>query len=148
MIKIPNFGEFEIKYILIDYNGTIADGGKLLDVKERLRKIDYEIIIITGDTYGDVRKQLENYPVRCELAYTADEKLTFINSLNPKNCIAIGNGSIDYKMLKAAAVGISVLGSEGVSSKAILNADILVKSFDHALDLIEYPNKLIATLKE
>lgn len=148
MIKIPNYGTIDAKYLLIDYNGTIAKDGQMFDLIERLEKLDLEVIIITGDTYGNVRKLLEPYQLECAIAYTAHEKEDYILKKGPDQCIAIGNGSIDYKMLKHAALGIAVLEDEGVSTKAVLNADILVKSIDHALGLIEHPKRLIATLKE
>lgn len=150
MIHIPNIGSFDIHSILLDYNGTIAKSGQPLDIKERLVQLSkiYKIYVITGDTYGAVREQLKDYPVECIIAYTADEKEAFIETVHPENCIAIGNGNIDHKMLKKAALGIAVLEDEGVSAKAIQNSDLLVKSIDHAFDMIDDPKKLIATLKE
>lgn len=148
MIKIPNFGHIDAKYLLIDFNGTIAKDGKMFNVIERLLNLDLEVIIITGDTYGNVRKLLEPYPIECAIAYTAIEKENYILEKGPDKCIAIGNGNIDYKMLKHAAIGIAILEDEGVSTKAILNADLLVKSINDALGLIENPKRLIATLKE
>ena len=77
-----------------------------------------------------------------------DSKLEFLNTLDAKQCIAIGNGNIDAKMLKHAAIGIAVLGDEGLSKKAFENSDIVVKSIEDAFNLILDPKKIIATLRE
>jgi soluble P-type ATPase len=62
--------------------------------------------------------------------------------------VAIGNGNNDQIILKEAALGIAVLGDEGVAASAMKSADIVVKSIHNALDLFLKPKRLIATLKE
>lgn len=149
-IKIPNYGEFDIQHIIIDYNGTIAVDGKPLEILEQLQLLSeyLNVYILTGDTYGDVTKQLADASLQLKIAATKADKEAFIIELGPTTCIAIGNGNIDALMLKRAAIGIAVLGPEGCSSQAIINADMLVTSIEDAISLITNKNRLIAGLKE
>jgi soluble P-type ATPase len=75
-------------------------------------------------------------------------KLDFLKTLNLEMTVAIGNGSNDQLILKEAALGIAVLGDEGVSVPAIKSGDIVVKNIQNALDLLLKPKRIIATLKE
>jgi soluble P-type ATPase len=50
-------------------------------------------------------------------------------------------------MLEEAALGIAVLGPEGLAVPALLAADVLVASIEDALDLLLNPRRLIATLR-
>jgi len=59
----------------------------------------------------------------------------------------VGNGANDVAMLQAAALGIAVLGPEGMAAAAIPAADVLVGSIHDALDLLSEPRRLIATLR-
>jgi soluble P-type ATPase len=50
-------------------------------------------------------------------------------------------------MLKQSAIGIGIIGSEGMASSLVQSADILVKSIFDAVDLVNNKNSLIATLR-
>jgi len=150
-IDIPGVLSFDLKHVFIDYNGTVAHEGNLLPgILKQIETLSsfYKLHILTGDTYGTVRTLLTDESIDVILAYTAKEKLSVIKGFNPSECICIGNGSIDALMLKESAVGICVIGKEGCSSKAILNADIVVNNIFDAFSIISHPNQLIATLKE
>jgi soluble P-type ATPase len=71
-----------------------------------------------------------------------------LESLDPTRTVAIGNGNNDHLILKEAALGIAVLGEEGMSVLAMKDADIVVKDISNALDLFLKPKRLIATLRE
>jgi len=62
--------------------------------------------------------------------------------------VAIGNGANDAAMLQEAALGIAVLGPEGLAAEALLAADVVVASIEDALDLLLRPHRLVATLRE
>ena len=51
-------------------------------------------------------------------------------------------------MLQEAALGIAVLGPEGLAAEALLAADVVVASIEDALDLLLRPHRLVATLRE
>jgi len=152
-LSIQNFGEIDIKYLVFDYNGTIAIDGKLIkNVAENLKKLsnEFEIYVITSDTHGSAVKNLQNLPVKIKIL-TSDnhtkEKEEFVNSLNASNVIAIGNGNNDSLMLKAAKIGVCIIQEEGASSKALVNSDIILKNIDDFFEMINKPKRLIATLR-
>lgn len=58
---------------------------------------------------------------------------------------AVGNGANDAAMLREAALGIAVLGPEGLAAEALLAADVLVRDVRDALDLLLQPERLVAT---
>jgi soluble P-type ATPase len=122
-------------------------------VKEKIKSLSdkAKIYILTADTQGTANKEISNMGV--ELLKVSGEdstevKLRVLESLDPTSTVAIGNGNNDQLILKEAALGIAVLGDEGLSVFAIKNADIVVKNVSDALDLFLRPKRLIATLRE
>ena len=54
-IEIPGYKTLDLKYLLLDYNGTIAVDGRLSDsVKELIQEVskELEIFVLTADTHG------------------------------------------------------------------------------------------------
>lgn len=153
-IDIPGWGNIEIENLVLDLNGTIATDGKIpLEVKERINNLSdkVKIYILTVDTQGTASE--ESSDMSLELLKVSEEgstegKLRVVESLDPSRTVAIGNGSNDHLMLKEAALGIAVLGDEGISASAMKNADVVVKNISDALDLFLKPKRLIATLRE
>ncbi len=150
-LVIPGVRTFNIKNIFIDYNGTIACDGVLhkgLIKQLELLALEFNVFILTGDTFGTVQDTFNNTAIEVILAYTALDKLMAVKKRHPDDSIAIGNGSIDYKMFDAVGISFCVVGREGASYKAISHADIIVTEFEHVLEMIKQPKKIIATLKE
>lgn len=61
-IEIPGFADLDISTVCTDYTGTLSLKGELIHgVKQRLRRLakKVDIYVITSDTRGTVRKQLE-----------------------------------------------------------------------------------------
>jgi len=153
-IEIPGWGNMDIENIVIDLNGTIATDGRIPpDVKEKMKPLAKiaKIYILTADTQGTANEEASGMNV--ELIKIPDEsskngKVEFLKTLDLELTVAIGNGNNDQLILKEAALGIAVLGDEGVSVSAMKSADIMVKSIHDALDLLLKPKRLIATLKE
>lgn len=152
-IGIPGFGEIELKNLVSDYSGTLSVDGFLLDgVKDRLNRLSQsiDIHVVTADTHGKVKSQLEG--VNCKLTLLSGEdqdvqKMRYVERLDADSVVAIGNGNNDRKMLSRAAIGIAVCMNEGASIDAIKAATILVSSPLDALDLLIYPDRLKATLR-
>jgi soluble P-type ATPase len=144
-----NHQSFDLKYLILDYNGTLACGGKLLDLRSFFKELSkvFKIFILTGNTFSNLKDDqvLENI----EIVITADSqaKKQFVESLGGKNCLAIGNGNIDVLMFEASALSIAVLGCEGCSTKALLQSDLITNSIEDALSILLEPKKLIATLR-
>ena len=153
-IDIPGWGNLGIENIVIDLNGTIAMDGKIpLEVKERINRLSQQvnIHILTADTQGTATQEVRD--IRVALIKISEEKskeakFESLKNLNPESTVVIGNGSNDQLILKEAALGIIVLGDEGMSISAMKNADIVVKDVSNALDLFLKPKRLIATLRE
>ena len=152
-IEIPNYKKMTITDIVCDYNGTIAkDGIVLPEIKEIFRRLsgDFTLYVITADTFGSVKAQLEGYGVQIKVLTSGDhtkEKAEFITELGADQCAALGNGNNDSAMLESAAVGIAVLGDEGCSRETMMRADLMVRSSADALALFLEPKRLIATLR-
>ncbi len=153
-ISIPGWGDMEIDNIVLDLNGTTATDGRIpSEVKEKINSLSHaaKIYLLTADTQGTASE--ESSDVNAELLKvsekdSADVKRRVMESLDPTRAVAIGNGNNDHLILKEAALGIAVLGDEGLSVPAIKNADIVVKDICDALDLFLKPKRLIATLRE
>jgi soluble P-type ATPase len=153
-IDIPGWGSVDIENIVIDLNGTIATDGRVpLEVKEKIDSLSNlaKIYILTADTQGTANEEISG--VKAELIKIPEEdskqgKFDFLKTLNLEMTVAIGNGGNDQLILKEAALGIAVLGDEGVSVSAIKSADLVVKTIHNALDLFLKPKRLMATLRE
>jgi len=153
-IDIEGWGNINIGNIVIDLNGTIATDGKIpIEVKEKINSLakKVKIYVLTADTQGTADEEISGINgelIKLQGGDIKKEKFEFLKTLDLETTVAIGNGSNDQLILKEAALGISVLGEEGVSVSAIKNADIVVKNILNALDLFLKPKRLIATLRE
>ena len=153
-IKIPGYKTLNIQHLVLDFNGTIAKRGKLIEgVKEKLDKISgiIEVHILTADTFGTVRDEFSGNEINIEIIdenqRSIDYKKEFIKSLGKESVIAIGNGNNDSKMLKTAELGIAIIGGEGAAINSLWNAEVAVNSIMDALNLITNKKGLIATLR-
>jgi soluble P-type ATPase len=153
-IDIPGWGNIEIENIVLDLNGTIATDGKIpSEVKEKINSLSKKtkLYILTADTQGTASVEISDMEVelvKVSEKDSAEVKLRVLESLDPTSTVAIGNGNNDHLILKEAALGIAVLGDEGISVSTMKNADIVVKNISDALDLFLKPKRLIATLRE
>ncbi len=156
-LAIPGRGSYEIHHLVLDVNGTVAVGGQLIDrVPERLAEIQktgVQVHWITADTRGrqtDLDHAMGFPAHRLSPTTGLDEgqqKALFVESLGARQVIAIGNGTNDTPMLRAAAIGIAVLGPEGLSTAALLSSDLIAPGIHEALDLLVDPARLVATLR-
>ena len=152
-INIPGFGELTLNYALIDFNGTLAVDGKLIEgIAKPLNALaeELEVHILTGDGMGTAKAELADIHCKLTIVPAANQglsKQTYLHQLNSKETVAIGNGRNDGYMLKESALGIVVLGNEGASTEAIHAADVMVPSIFVALDLLHHHHRLRATLR-
>ena len=152
-IGIPGFGELRLNHLIMDYNGTLACDGILIDgIGKRLEQLreQLQIHVITADTFGKVREEMEGLPV--EIVVLPQEKqdegkLAFIENLGVEGAVCIGNGRNDRLMLKGAALGISVMEGEGTASVNLTAGDVVCSGILDALDLLRNPLRLTATLR-
>ncbi len=142
-----------IKHIVLDYNGTIAKDGVLKEEVKILLPIlaqTYTLHVITADTFGTVKNELKEYALHVKVLESDNhtlEKEAYISALHGNECVAIGNGNNDMKMLQKVKIGICLIGDEGCSTKSLLASDIVCKSITEALELFLYPKRLTATLR-
>jgi P-type E1-E2 ATPase len=156
-IIIPGHGTYRLAHLVLDVNGTIAAGGRLIEgIPERLealRQAGLQVHWITADTRGRqaaLDRELGGEAVRISAdtaAGEAEQKAVFVQRLGSEAVVAVGNGANDAAMLAEAALGIAVLGPEGLALEALLAADLVTPDIHAALDLLLDPQRLVATLR-
>jgi soluble P-type ATPase len=152
-INVSGYRDLSLRHVVLDYNGTLARDGRLLDgVSASLSKVGecLELHVVTADTFGLVRSGMKG--IRCRLSVLTQEsqaeaKRQYVRNLGSSQTVAIGNGRNDQLMIKETALGIAVLGKEGTAVETILAADIVCASVLEALELLLNPKRLIATLR-
>lgn len=153
-VDIPGQGQYTYEHLVLDFNGTIAYDGKLIDgVEKRLTTLakDLMIYVITADTNGSVINQCYDLPVNVQIIAKdnqLEEKKAFIKKLDSRGTIGMGNGVNDQYMLEEANLSIAVIGSEGCATSTLVKSDIVVQNILDGLDLILNHNRLIATLRK
>lgn len=153
-IEIPGLTKLSLDNLVLDYNGTLARDGKLIEgVPERLARLNptLRVHVLTGDTFGTARIGLAG--IECTLKVLghsgqSEAKRRYVESIGASATVAIGNGNNDRAMLDSANLGIAVLQEEGVMTTSVLSADILVRHVHDALDLLLSPNRLVATMRD
>jgi P-type E1-E2 ATPase len=153
-ISIPGWGELNIEYLVVDYNGTCALDGKMQEsAKDMLEKISryVKVFIVTSDSYGNIDSEgntIDFSIIKVGKEESGKDKGKIIRELGPEKVAAIGNGANDAIMLREAALGIGVIGEEGISSSLIKEADIIVNDIVDAIGLVLHPERLLATLRD
>lgn len=140
----------ELQHAVFDVNGTLAvDGNAIPGVAERLKTISSQLSIhlVTSGTHGSIPELERTLGFPLHLILKGDEKMRYVQQLGAANVIAFGNGVNDNTMLRLATIGVAILTPEGVATKVLQGADIIVYGPTNALDLLLKPNRLIATLR-
>ena len=151
--SIPGHKDLKLEHLVLDYNGTMACDGVILDgVAEALAQLagDLQIHVVTADTFGKAAAQLEGCPCRLVVLPTDKQdagKLAYVRCLGSDSTAAIGNGRNDRLMLKEAALGIALIQKEGAAAETLLAADAVCPDILSALELLTNPLRLIATLR-
>lgn len=152
-IDIPGFKPLDLRYLVLDYNGTIAVDGIMPDtMRQRLRTLaeDLQIHILTADTHGTAKENCQGLPLTIQTFPSVNammEKLKIVGALGAEHCVAVGNGRNDIEMLKACALSVAVMDREGMYGRLLAEADVCVHRMEDALDLLCIPRRLIATLR-
>jgi soluble P-type ATPase len=152
-IDIPGREQLNLKYLVLDYNGTLACDGILMPgLKSWMIRLSEEldVHVLTADTFGSVHEQLGGFACQITVIPVTDQsiaKLEFIRNLGAECVVAVGNGRNDSDMLKAAALGIIVIQEEGAAVQSIQNADVVCNSIIDVFGLLLNPKRLVATLR-
>lgn len=152
-INIPGIGDLQLTDLILDFNGTLALDGVLIEgVAQRLATLSKQLTlhVVTGDSHGTAKNQLVN--TNCIITIVPSEnqteaKINYIKKLDLQRMVAIGNGYNNHQIVEMAKIGIIVMGEEGSSTKSILAADIAVSNILNALDILIFPSRLKATLR-
>jgi P-type E1-E2 ATPase len=153
-VSIPGWGDLDIEYLVVDFNGTCAFDGKMKEsVKEMLEKVSryIKVFIITADTYNTIDSEGNTIGfsiIKVGKEGSGQEKAKIVRELGPDKIVAIGNGSNDVYMLREAALGIGVIGEEGCSKDILKEADFVVNNVNDALSILLHPERIVATLRE
>jgi P-type E1-E2 ATPase len=153
-LPIPGRGPLRIQHLVTDVNGTLAVDGVLIDgLTKRITSLRdrLEIHMLTADTHGrqaTIDEQLNLKATRVQPGNEAGTKAEFVRQLGADTVVAIGQGANDAEMLKAAALGICVMSQEGVAVETLVSADIVVPDIYTALDLLDKPVRIVASLRK
>jgi len=153
-LSIPGRGLIELEHLVCDVNGTLAIDGQLLegvaraltDLRDRL-----DLHLLTADTHGRqdlIDRQLNTKAVRIHPGEESLQKAEYVRRLGAEQVIAIGQGANDAGMLECACLGICVFSKEGTAIQALLAADLVAPDIYAALEMIENPLRLVATLRK
>ncbi|MDD2421150.1 MAG: ATPase P [Heliobacteriaceae bacterium] len=152
-VAIPGRETLDLRFLVLDFNGTLAKDGHIQEgVVPLLARLaaEYEIHVLTADTFGTVAAQCKGLPVRLQCLpgeHQVAAKEAYVRSLGVSRVAAVGNGANDAGMLATAALGLAVLGPEGCAREALFVANIVVGSITDGLELLLSPNRLVATLR-
>jgi len=153
-LNIPGRGTLRLEHLVCDVSGTLAVDGQLPEGLPRLiRSLRDRLTIhlITADTHGRqllIDQQLGLQAVRLQPGDEASQKAEYVRGLGSGSVIALGQGANDAAMLESARIGLCVLSKEGTAIEALLAADLVVPDIYAALELIENPRRLVATLRK
>ena len=151
-IQIPGREELVLNHLVLDYNGTIAEDGNIIEgIRPRLAELskDLSIYVITADTHGTAARKCEGLPLQV-LTFPTTE----VGKIKAENVqkmtggvVTIGNGFNDIQMSDAADLSICVIGKEGCCGALLAHTDVVVTSIEDALDLLLKTGRIRATLR-
>lgn len=151
-INIPGREEMTLSHLILDYNGTIAEDGAIIEsIRHRLESLsrDLSIYVITADTHGTAAQRCAGLPLQVLTFPTT--QVGEIKAAEARKMeggvVTIGNGFNDIQMSDAADLSICVMGKEGCCGALLSRCDVVVTSIEDALDLLCKPNRLRATLR-
>lgn len=153
-LSIPGQESYQFNHLVCDVNGTLALDGKLIDgVARSLNTLRDRLTIhlVTAETHNrqdEIDRILGMRAIRIQPGEEAEQKAEYIRKLGADQVVSIGQGANDELMLKESRLGICVLSREGATTTTLLSADLIVPDILSALELIEKPLRLIATLRK
>lgn len=153
-LNIPGRDQLLLEHLVCDVNGTLAIDGQLMEgIARQLNRLRdrLELHLLTADTHGRqtiIDHQIGVQAVRIALGNEAEQKAAYIHQLGSARVVAIGQGANDAGMLKAAGLGICVQSREGTAVEALLAADLLSPDIFTALELLEKPLRIVASLRK
>ncbi|MGZ9166865.1 MAG: HAD family hydrolase [Anaerolineales bacterium] len=151
--NIPGVGDYSLEHLVMDVNGTLAVDGQLIDgVPEKLASLRGQLTIhlLTADTHGRqavIDQQLGLTAVRIMPGGESLQKAEYVRRVGIESVVAIGQGANDAEMLAAARLGICVMSIEGAARETLLASDLVAPTILSALELLEKPLRIAASLR-
>ena len=151
--NIPGVGDYNLEHLVMDVNGTLAVDGQLIEgVAEKIASLRSKLTIhlLTADTHGRqaaIDRQLGLTAVRITPGGEASQKAEYVRRLGGEKVAAIGQGANDADMLATAGLGICVMSMEGVAKETLLASDLIAPTILSALELLEKPMRIVASLR-
>lgn len=159
-LSIVGRGPLILTNLVCDLNGTLAVDGLLIEgVATRIAQLsrEFSIHLLTADTHGTLQQVRQDLQTACSATgqpvpqvqriQTGEEKAQYVRRLGASHTVALGNGVNDEPMFALVALSIAILGQEGAAPRTLLAASLVTSSPVDALDLLLYPQRLVATLR-
>jgi P-type E1-E2 ATPase len=149
-IDVPGAGSIQLAHLILDVNGTLTDRGTLIPgVADRLNRLAERLALhlLTADTFGTADRLATDLGLTVTPITNGQQKADLVESLGAGATAAVGNGRNDEAMLRAARLGIAVIGPEGAATATLVAADVVCRSVLDALDLLLDERALAATLR-
>jgi P-type E1-E2 ATPase len=153
-INIPGRGSLRLEHLVTDVNGTLAIDGQLIPgVAKQISSLRDRLTIhlLTADTHGQqalIDQQLNLTAVRIQPGNEPEKKAEYVRKLGVETVVAIGQGANDANMLKEAALGICIMSQEGIATETLLSSDLVMPNITAALELLDKPLRIIASLRK
>ncbi len=153
-LDIPGRGYLRLEHLVTDVNGTLALDGQIIDgIAERIGSLKDRLAIhlLTADTHGKqamIDEQLNLTAVRIQPGDEAGQKAEYVRRLGAETVVAMGQGANDAAMLKEAALGICVMSQEGAAIESLLSSDLVMPDITAALELLDKPLRIVASLRK
>ena len=150
---IPGLGAYNLEHLVMDVNGTLAVDGQLIGgVAEKIAALREQVTVylLTADTHGRqslIDQQLGLNATRVTPGNESFQKAEYVRRLGSEHVVAVGQGANDAEMLAVARLGICVMSAEGVAKQTLLAADLVAPSILSALELLEKPRRIVASLR-
>lgn len=151
---IPGREPLQLTTLVSDVNGTLAVDGRLIEGVAPLMQAlgqSLQVILLSADTMGTAQTIAQELGVSLHRLTPGDEthqKTDFVKAQGSQACISLGQGANDEGMLREAALGIAVLSKEGSAVHTVMAADIVVPDILTALELLQHPKRIVATLRQ
>ena len=152
-LHIPGRNPLRLKHVVMDVNGTLAVDGQLIEgIAKKIGLLNdrFTIHLLTADTHrrqAVIDQQLNLTAVRIQPGKEAEQKAEYVRNLGAEAVVAIGQGANDAAMLKEAALGICVMSQEGLATGTLLSADLVMPDVTAALELLDKPLRIVASLR-
>ncbi|WP_196603573.1 HAD family hydrolase [Pectinatus haikarae] len=156
MISLNLFNDevYNLNNIVFDFNGVLAENGRIApEVKKLLKQLvsTISISVITADTFGTAQEELSDIEgvrlIILPAESNGNEKAHYVQKWGAETTAVVGNGANDQPMFSIARLKVCVIGHEGASSGIVAAANIVVTSPEDAIRLFMNVKRLQATLR-